>query len=209
MTALSVELKLSGRTLSEHRSDARFFREPEPPPEQARLGSVRQAREALAVRTDQLLTEGYGLFVEQNPLEHLAQLSPWREWLAVERSPSRLIEHWASFGAVAELVERLLTHVLRAAATPGALRLELDRDAISCGLPLHPETLARAPALLHPFLSTHGRVSMEGQYVMGWRPPKVRRSLEEARFPASAFHFLFEGDHQNAAGKSKPAKTKR
>jgi hypothetical protein len=191
-TARRIDLSFSDSQLLEDQSDARYLRVDGPTLTRLEFGSPARAQEALVVRADELMSSGFERVEEAGrPLHRrLAHLSPWKDWIAIEKNPPLLLEYWAGFSAPAELVKELLASITGITTTPSALLLERGEVEIECALPLQPEALERVPALLLPLVCVHAKIATNRAFSAGWYPSDLQFDPEEFGVSADAFHFL-------------------
>lgn len=132
-------------------------------PRRARRETVRESNtidraQQLEVRLDELLEQGLVRVTgDAQLMTLLADLSPWREWLAVRREPSALAQLWASWAPPAVAME-FAAQVTQVTVSVDTLFLRTARRSFECSLPLEPADAASAPPALRPLLAVHARI---------------------------------------------------
>lgn len=158
---------------------------------------------ALAVKEDEALAKGFVRipFSLQGTPECLCSMSPWREWVALADDPGSLPEYWATRGAPAALVERLVPHIERVEAHLEHCVVDFGNERVLvCSRPLHPQLISGVPAPLRTLLSAHAHFETEDfdeGLMAGWNAvaKEVREDLlEHAPFDPESFAFMANED---------------
>ena len=138
------------------------------------LTDKRSPEDFLAVRVDQLLEQGW-----EEPkgdpgmLRALANVEPWRSWLAAAADKQRLADLWRSWAPEPHLT-RIIGAVTRIVPRLTGLHVGFGAKTLECTLPLGAAALDRALPTMRELLACHARIL--GYLEFPLREPYVRQA---------------------------------
>jgi hypothetical protein len=183
--ALTLELTRTSQGLLEAEYDpANVFswadeRWPRRALKQTQLVNPKLGDDFLAVRSDELLEQGWVLAKgDAGVLQALSNFEPWRGW------PEHLAVLWGAW-ASPETVRVVLQRVRRITVALTSLRFafhhrHLGDAMIQCGLPLPEADVVRLSEASHALLRCHAQVQGTGFWPMGWSPGREMATTGQA-----------------------------